>query len=161
MFIRVEIDGESWLTDVGVGGVSLTAAIRLLDGAEQPTPHESRRVVREAGQWFHPVRFGSEWQDVCEFTLEAMPVIDRELANWFTSTHPESHFKNRLLAARALPDGGRVTLLNGDLTLRRRGDTAHHSLASAAELLDVLAQHFGLSFSRDTRFGPPGSPWPT
>src|SRR6188768_1581585 len=26
LFIRVEIDGESWLTDVGVGGLSLTAA---------------------------------------------------------------------------------------------------------------------------------------
>src|SRR3954463_2712152 len=29
MFVRVEIDGEVWLTDVGVGGASLTSAIRL------------------------------------------------------------------------------------------------------------------------------------
>src|SRR6185369_9612361 len=28
MFLRVEIAGESWLTDVGVGGLSLTSALR-------------------------------------------------------------------------------------------------------------------------------------
>jgi N-hydroxyarylamine O-acetyltransferase len=162
MFIRVGLDGESWLTDVGVGGASLTAAIRLDSDDEQSTPHESRRIVRDGGRYFHQVRFGSEWQDVCEFTLEEMPPIDRELANWFTSAHPQSHFRDRLMAARALPDGGRLTLLNRDFSIRQHdGRSQARALVSPDELLDVLAQHFGLSFPRETRFGPPGSPWPT
>src|SRR5450432_655081 len=119
MFIRVELEGESWLTDVGVGGASLTAAIRLRSDAEQSTPHEPRRIVREGVRLFHQVRFGTEWQDICEFTLEEMPAIDRELANWFTSAHPQSHFKDRLMVARALPDGGRLTLLNRELSTRQ------------------------------------------
>ena len=160
VFLRVEIDGESWLTDVGVGALSLTSAIRLADGAEQRTPHEPRRLVREGSRWFHQVRFGDEWHDLCEFTLEEMPMIDRELGNWYTSTHPQSHFKNRLIVARATPTG-RLTLLNREFTLRGpdgRGDT--RNLDAPEELLAVLAEQFGLRFAPGTRFGPPGSPWP-
>jgi len=107
VFIRVDLDGEKWLTDVGVGGLSLTSAIRLNTAAEQSTPHEPRRIIHEDGRFFHQVRFGADWHDVCEFTGEEMPLIDREVANWFTSSHPQSHFKNRLIAARAAPAGER------------------------------------------------------
>lgn len=47
VFLRVELAGESWLVDVGVGGMSLTSAIRLDTGEVQPTAHEPRRIVRE------------------------------------------------------------------------------------------------------------------
>ena len=87
--LRVELDGTSWLTDVGVGGMSLTAALRLEADIEQATPHEPRRLLREGGRWFHQVRLGDAWHDVCEFTLEEMPAIDRELGNWYTSAHPQ------------------------------------------------------------------------
>ncbi len=160
-FVRVEVNGVTWLADVGVGGVSLTSAIRLHAEGEQETAHEPRRIVREGGRWFHQVRFGSEWQDVCEFTLDAMPPIDFEVGNWFTSAHPQSHFKNRLMAARALGDGRRATVLNHDFTLRGRDGRADtRPIGSPEELLELLAEHFGLHFPPDTRFGPPGSPWP-
>ena len=161
VFIRVELGDESWLTDVGVGGLSLTSPLRLATSAEQATLHEPRRIIREGASLFHQVRFGAEWQDVCEFTLEEMPAIDRELANWYTSAHPKSHFKNRLLVARAAPEGQRVTLLNDELTLRERYGTAtKRHIASAEELLDVLRKLFGLSFPAGTRFGEAGGPWP-
>ena len=76
-FVRVELDGETWLTDVGVGGSSLTSAIRLDCVGEQPTAHEPRRIVREDGRYFHQIRVGEEWLDLCEFTGEEMPPIDR------------------------------------------------------------------------------------
>ena len=161
VFIRVEIDGESWLTDVGIGGVSLTSAIRLQPDITQSTAHEPRRLKREGGLWFHQVRFGHEWHDVCEFTLEEMPPIDRELGNWFTSAHPQSHFKNRLIVARALADGRRVSLLNHDLNIRQRDGNAEKThITDADQLLDVLRNHFGLQFPAGTKFGPPDSPWP-
>src|SRR6478609_4781709 len=93
VFLRVELDGESWLTDVGVGGVSLTSPLRLAAREEQATLHEPRRILQEGGRLYHQLRFGADWQDVCEFTLEEMPPIDREVGNWFTSAHPDSHFK--------------------------------------------------------------------
>jgi N-hydroxyarylamine O-acetyltransferase len=142
------------LTDVGVGALSLTAAIRFGVEGEQPTPHEPRRLVREDGRWFHQARLGDTWTDVYEFTGEEMPPIDRELANWFTSTHPRSHFLGRLIVARAAPDGRRITLQNSDLKVRDRdGRAAVQTVASPEELLVVLAEKFGLHFPPETRFG--------
>jgi len=162
VFLRVELDGESWLTDVGVGALSLTSPLRLAARGEQTTRHEPRRILEEDGRLFHQVRFGANWQDVCEFTLEEMPAIDRELANWYTSAHPNSHFKNRLIVARAAPEGQRLSLLNDEFTLRERyGTSTTRKVASPSELLEVLLRQFGLSFPAETRFGRPGDPWPT
>ena len=145
LFLRVEIDGASWLADVGVGGLSMTSAIRLDDPAEQVTPHEPRRIVSEGPLRVHRVRFGADWHDVYEFTLEQMPPIDRELANWYTSANPQSDFRNRLVVALALPGGRRKTLLNRELTERQRdGTVAGRLIATPGELRKVLAEEFGL-----------------
>ncbi|HMJ10255.1 MAG TPA: arylamine N-acetyltransferase [Polyangiaceae bacterium] len=159
LFLRVELGGESWLTDVGVGALSLTCAIRLVTDTEQSTPHETRRLIREGGRFFQQALLGNDWIDVYDFTLEEMPLIDREVGNWFTSTHPDSHFKNRLVVARAAPDGVRIALLNDVLSIRQRDGTAEkRPIHSPDELLDVLAEHFQLRFPPGTRFGPQGSP---
>lgn len=161
LFVRVELEGESWMADVGVGGLSLTSVIRLIPDLEQPTPHERRRILREGGLLFHQAHFAGQWHDVSEFTLEEMPPIDRELANWYTSAHPQSHFKNRLVVARALPGGRRLALLNRELTDRGRDGTAQvRTLGSPDELLTVLADTFGLRFPAGTEFPCPGLDWP-
>ena len=147
MFIRVDLGGDVWLTDVGVGGASLTAAIRFQEG-QQPTPHDPRRLVREGELWFHQIRYGDEWHDVYEFTSEQMPLTGRSPIG---SRAPisRSHFRDRLMVARALPEGRRLTLLNRDFTVREqdgRADT--RAIASAEELLAILADSFGLHFAR-------------
>ena len=159
LFIRAELEGESWLVDVGVGGLSLTSPIRLVPDEEQLTMHEPRRIVREGSRWFHQVRLGSDWQDVCEFTLEEMPPIDRELGNWFTSAHPRSHFRSHVFVARATPDG-RVSLFDRDFTIRdRTGHADTRKLASPHELLAVLSERFGLEFPEGTQFSCSGLDW--
>jgi N-hydroxyarylamine O-acetyltransferase len=170
MFVLVTLAGERWLCDVGVGGLSPTAPLRLDVETPQPTPHEPRRLIRH-GAWasgdrrspdariFHQAQIAGEWQDVCEFTLEPMPPIDREVANWFTSAHPQSHFRNRLMAARATPDG-RITLLNRELTQRRGDGTCTSTIVrDERHLLTVLAQQFDLVFPEDTRFPCPWIDW--
>ena len=161
LFIRVELDA-SWLVDVGVGAMSPTSALRLEIDTPQATPHEPRRLSRDGGLYYHQVRLGDDWHDVCEFTLEEMPPIDREVANWYTSAHPGSHFKSRLVVARALPEGGRLNLLNRELTERRRdGSAERRELRSPDELLEVLAGRFGLVFPSGTRFTCDALDWPT
>jgi len=170
VFVRVMLDGRPRLADVGVGGLSPTASLALDTEDEQETPHEPRRLVKD-GAWsgwtqrapdariFHQAKLGESWADVCELTLEAMPVIDRVIGNWFTSTHPDSHFGSRLQAARATTDG-RVTLLDRELTRRdRHGVGVSHTIASEAELLAVLAEHFGLRFPAGTRFAARALVW--
>jgi len=158
MFLEVTIGGEPWLADVGVGALSLTSAIRFTAGDEQPTPHEPRRIVRQGDRWLHQARLGDDWLDVYEFTGEEMPFIDREVANWYTSAHPRSHFRNLLMVARATAGGGRVTLRDGELKHRGPdGRSETRVVTSPDALLEVLATEFGLVFPPGTRFRPDAS----
>jgi N-hydroxyarylamine O-acetyltransferase len=151
LFTRVELDGDFWLVDVGVGGLTPTSAIRFELDLEQTTPHEPRRIIREDDVYFHQARLGSEWQDVYEFTLEGMPLIDREVANWYTCAHPQSHFRSRLLVALAGEDGKRFTLLNDEFTVRdANGQAKKHIITSPEELQHILAGHFGMHFDLES-----------
>lgn len=162
LFLRVDLADGAWFTDAGVGACSLTAALRAGDSAEQSTPHEARRLVHEDGRWLHQARLGDIWTDVYEFTGEAMPLIDREVANHWTSTSPDSKFRQQLMVARAGPEGERWALRDRTLIHRRGAEVlAQHDLATREELLEVLATRFGLELPAGTRLDPPGAPWPT
>lgn len=170
VFLRVDLPEGSWLADVGVGGFSPCAALRLSLDTVQPTPHEPRRICSD-GEWqglglrapsarlFHQVYFDDAWHDLCDFTLEPMPEIDRELGNWYTSAHPTSHFRQRLVAARATSNG-RVTLLNRRFTRRENGSIAEQrDIRTPDELLDVLRREFGIVLPSGTRFDCAGLEW--
>jgi len=153
----VTIEGMRWLVDVGVGGLSASSAIRLDTAEEQRTPHEPRRVVREGSTYLIQAKQGNDWKPVCDFTLEAMAAVDREIANWFTCTHPDSHFKNRLVVSRMLP-GGRVNLLNHELSFRNcQGDiTSRLTISTHEQLLHILLEHFNLKLPAGTTIRCPG-----
>ena len=165
LFLRVRVDGIDRLADGGVGGASPAATLRLDVDAEQPTPHEPRRIVDHDGRRFHQMRVApgdgpDAWADVVEFTGEPMPAIDRELANHWTSTHPNSKFRQNLMVALARPDGTRVAILNRQFT-HRRGPTILETrrLASPADLRDVLAAEFGLDVPPTMAFDVPNLTW--
>jgi N-hydroxyarylamine O-acetyltransferase len=166
VLLRVEVEGASHLVDVGFGALSPTAALPLVLNVPLVTPHEQRRLVTE-GDWqglslrgpeavlVHQVRFAEGWQDLFELTLEPMPPADRELGNFYTSSHPRTHFKERLIVARATASG-RVRILDRELSFRARdGSATTRELQSSGELLEVLAEHFGLHFPSGTRFDCP------
>ena len=153
VFLDVKLGTSHYATDVGVGAASLTSALRFELNSEQSTPHDVRRIVFEGGRYFHQIRYGQQWNDVCEFTLEEMPPIDREVANWYTSNHPKSHFKNRLIVAMARPDARRVTIVDDEFGERMAdGSSRHLHLDSQSDLLRVLRECFGLDFPNDQRF---------
>lgn len=154
MFLRVELHGQSWLVDGGVGGLSPTAPLALQEGV-QPTPHEPRRLLR-MGDWdgwerraptakvLHQAWLGDTWHDVYEFTLEGMPEIDRTLANWYLTTHPQSHFRDRLMLARA-SETGRKTLLNREFTTRTLDGTVSRTVVeSPRDMGAILVREFGI-----------------
>lgn len=183
LFNRVTIDGTPWLADTGVGGFSPTAPLRLDTTEPQATPHNTHRIIQEDGRYFHQALVkvtndpasnnanglasnhtsnDESWSDVYEFTGEPMPLIDRTIANWWTSTSPESKFSKNLMAAMAHADGTRVGVMNRTF-IRRRGSAVIESrdIDSPDELLDILDHEFGMSFPAGTRFGAPGSDWPS
>ncbi|HEY1847640.1 MAG TPA: arylamine N-acetyltransferase [Opitutaceae bacterium] len=162
LFLEVEIGGERWMADVGVGGLSPGKALRMSDGGAQSTPWEERRLVAEGGRWYHQVRFAGEWNDLTDYTGEEMPAVDREVANWWTSMSPASKFRKDLSVAIAAPGGTRITLQNREFTVRKRGEVAERrQLASHGELVAVLAESFGIDVPRGAQIRAPGLDWST
>lgn len=166
LFLAVEIRGVRWLADVGIGGYSPGAPLRLdVLNDELATPFEPRRVVMDhhspTPKYYHQVKLGDAWADVYEFTWDEMPPIDRELANWWTSTNSASHFRHNVLVGLARPDGTRYGLLNREFVHRRGPEVLERvAVQTADDLLMLLAERFGLRFPAGTRFGADGAEWP-
>lgn len=152
LLLEVRIGDTGWITDVGVGAASLTRALRLEADTEQVTPHDRRRLQHVAGKWYHQILRDGVWQDVYEFTGETMPLIDRIVGNWYTSTHPDSKFRKNLAVALARPDGGRVTLHNNTLTrYGNEGPVEHMDVSAPEALRTALRAHFGIHVRADSR----------
>ncbi|HTL69076.1 MAG TPA: arylamine N-acetyltransferase [Lacunisphaera sp.] len=154
LFLRVHLSDGDWLTDVGLGGTSLTGAIPLEFDREHPTPHETRRLVREDGRMFHQFWTGTEWADLCEFTFDTMHPIDCELANWWTSASPASHFKTGVIVGRAGRDGTRKGIRAGQFTHRRGPDVLQQIPVTSDNLPALLAEHFDLHLPAGLRLEP-------
>lgn len=161
--LRVETpDAGPCLADVGFGSMSLFRPLRLLCDCEQPGCLEPRRLVRRGDLIAHQAKLGSTWGDIYVFRPEPVATVDFEVSNWFTCSHPLSPFLHNLRAARTLADR-RYTVLNREFALRYAdGQVERRMIATADELLAVLAQYFNLSFPAGTRFAlRPDVPWPT
>ena len=160
LFIQVDLDGRTWIVDSGVGGMSLTSPILFELDQVQTTLHESRRIVKDNGVYFHQAVMGEDWIDVYEFSGEQMPMIDRQVSNWWTSTNPNAKFSQNMMAGIGRANGERVGLLNGVLTHRKGAEIIRKvDIRSDEHLLEVLAEEFGLIFPPDTTFGNVGCPW--
>ncbi len=143
MLLLVDIDGEQWIADVGFGGVTLTAPLRLVAGCAQETPHESFRLeTLEGGDYLLQVKLGDEWHAMYRFDLATQGDLDFELANFFVNCHPESIFVNNLLAARVTA-GARHALLNGESNTYGP-EPSRRLLTDVAELREVLEMIFGI-----------------
>jgi len=141
--LKVILDGEAWLADVGFGGAVLTAPLRWTMDEVQQTPHEPYRL-RDLGEEILLETRLEDWTPVYRLSKETPAPIDYEVANWFTSTHPKSKFRQSLMVARTAPEA-RYALLNNRLTVRPPGGAAERHSLSADEMGEALAEIFGLA----------------
>jgi N-hydroxyarylamine O-acetyltransferase len=145
MVLKVELPEGVHLADVGFGGLLASAPLRLVYDAEQKTPSGILRLIESHEFVSLQAKLASHWQDVYRFTLEPQFPIDFEVANWFTSTHPNSRFRNVLMVQRLMPHG-RVSLLNRRLARRfADGRVEEVLLTKASELEKTLKTEFDLS----------------
>src|SRR5262245_13865115 len=104
MLVRVDLEGQAYIADVGFGGLTLTAPLLLEAGIEQSTPHESFRLMRDGEEFIMQVNLAGAWKPLYRFTLQEQLQPDYEMANWYVSRHPKSRFVNGLIVARPAPD---------------------------------------------------------
>jgi arylamine N-acetyltransferase len=142
MALNVMVDGDAYLCDVGFGGMTLTAPLRISSGDEQPTPHETFRIVKQPDAHVLEVKILGEWKKIYSFDLLDQQPVDYEAVNWYVSTHPKSHFVTSLLVARAT-EGGRISLNDNFFTRRHpSGRSEKKPLKSVSEIRSILESEF-------------------
>ncbi|WP_265920954.1 arylamine N-acetyltransferase family protein [Cupriavidus nantongensis] len=158
MLLRVEVAHRSYLVDVGFGGPTPFRAMPLSEPADDGFPYRLAPSPAQAGtRAFHSydlqARGDAGWIPVYRFDLTPQPPIDFVARNWYVSTHPDSVFLQRLMAART--DGGtRVTLANGELAERAPdGSVRRTHLPHAEAVVRALSERFGIVLDDELRQG--------
>lgn len=142
--LKVESEGQDWLVDVGFGGCVLTAPLPLVAHRETATRHDAYRLTPRGDELTLEVLREPGWVPAYDVSLTPCEPRDYEMANWFTSTHPTSHFRANLLAGRTTPDA-RYGLLFNRFTTRPVGGEPTKETLDADGLERVLRDVFGLA----------------
>jgi N-hydroxyarylamine O-acetyltransferase len=143
MILRVEIAGETWMADVGFGAAGLVEPMPLREGATLLQGGFEYALRREDHLWVLSMRDTASTTDLYEFSEEPQTPWDVEVANHFTSTHPDSVFRRTLTIQRTRRDQ-RVVLRNDVITRYRDGRTVDEPIdraqvpAAARELFGVI-----------------------
>lgn len=142
MLLAVELPEGLHIADVGFGGLTLTAALRLEPGVEQATPHEPARIVRAGAGFAVQASIGGDWRTLYTFDLQDTFLEDYEVWNWYYAAHPRSPFVEGPILAR--PERGRRhALRHARYTVHVLGGASEaRRLASVEELCSVLEQAF-------------------
>lgn len=143
MVLRVMAEGQPWLVDAGFGGCVLNTPLRFEPGLEQATDHDRYRLTPVGEDLRLEVLREPGWVPAYDVSPSPCVPRDYEMANWFTSTHPTSHFRHNLLAARTTPEA-RFGLLFNQLTVRPRNGPVEKTILDADGIEAALRDVFGL-----------------
>ncbi|WP_322053884.1 arylamine N-acetyltransferase family protein [Paraburkholderia bannensis] len=148
MLLRVQVDGQAWLVDVGFGGASLSAPLRFDERGVQQTLLEPARLTPiDSTEWKLETFDGHAWLDVYRFDDKPAQWVDYEVANWYTCASPQSFFRDNLIACVA-HQGRRAVLFNDRYT--ERDANGQRLTERFIESVDELAQCLHECFNLDT-----------
>ena len=145
MFLTVALPEGTFVADPGFGGPGSLVAIALKDVGRDRPDEATHWMARDGDVWVLRTWAGDKAIDAWVSTLEVDNPIDFVIANYFTATHPQSLFVNRLILSRFTSEG-RVTVMNRDATIRRGAETQTFQLTDRAALRALLAEHFGFDY---------------
>jgi N-hydroxyarylamine O-acetyltransferase len=143
MVLRLPIGGELWLADVGFGSMGLIEPMPLRDGAATEQGGFRYRLRRDGTLWILAIQDASGVDiDLYEFSEDPQTPMDVEVANHFTSTHPDSVFRKSLTIQRTRRDE-RTMLRNDALTHMRQGRIIDEPFTHS-RLREVAKELFGI-----------------
>lgn len=150
MVLKVTLEGHDWLCDVGFGSCVPTSPLRWDVREAQATAHEDFRLTPVEGDMLLEALLGETWAPVYRVTPDRQVQADYELSNWFSSTHPTSHFRHNLLVAKTTAEA-RFGLLFNRLSIRTPDGAQERRELSADDIERALAEIFGLEVQPDWR----------
>jgi N-hydroxyarylamine O-acetyltransferase len=150
MLLKIDdVEGGTYIADVGFGGLTLTTPLRLVTEVEQTTPHEIFRLMRRDGDFILQALVRETWKALYTFDLQPQLLVDYEVANWYLANHTDSPFVDNLMAARVTPDR-RYGLFNNRLAIHHfQGESEHSVVSDPVALRQLLAGTFGIELPDD------------
>jgi N-hydroxyarylamine O-acetyltransferase len=145
MVLHVTLEEGPFVVDVGFGGSTPTAPLRVEADVEQQTPHEPFRLTRINESLLLEAKLEGTWKGLYSFDLQPQTLADYEMPNWHLCNHPESHFLGSVVAARVESDR-RYALRNADFAVHfPDGFTERRLLSSGAEIRETLEDVFHIN----------------
>jgi N-hydroxyarylamine O-acetyltransferase len=141
MLLIATLQDGPWLCDVGFGGEGLLHPVKM-DGQPHAQFQNTYRVGDEGGLCVLQSYRQGAWEDLYAFMPEPRFPVDFELANHYTSTHPESRFLKTLTAQLAGPEVRRI--LRNRAYAEIRGEAAEGRELAMEEVIPVLREVFGI-----------------
>jgi len=146
----VSLDNQEWIVDLGFGRDTPHCPLPLQLGKTIACKHQNMKFVDGAhlGTLLQ-VEADGRWKTLYSFDREYVGPADIKFSNHYTSTHPESHFVQRRVAALPI-EGGVITLSDHKLTIRKDGGQTEVHLPDDGDYLRLLEEHFGIAL--DARY---------
>lgn len=142
MFLTVPIAEGTFVVDPGFGALAPRLPVPLLDGVEARIGSETHWMARDGDLWVLRTRTPEKEIDCWLSTLEEDNLVDFEVGNHYTATHPSSPFVNRMMM-RALTEDGRVTVMNREVKIHRGNVSEAMQLDDRTSLRTLIVDHFG------------------
>lgn len=145
----VTAESQHWLCDVGFGSDGLMEPLALDGRVAEQHPWRYRLAPEGPALVLQRERDG-EWMDLYALSVAGCLPVDYEMANWFTSTFPESRFVQTLTAQRTLPRERR-TLRNLSYSVATSEGVTTRDI-ERGDLLALLHDAFDLDLPAESRF---------
>ncbi|MGO9872192.1 MAG: arylamine N-acetyltransferase family protein [Acidimicrobiia bacterium] len=158
LLLRVNDRGRPWLADVGFGGGGLLDPVAFEVGVETDQSGWLYRLVEDGAELVLQVFQDGAWNDMYGFVPEPVPVIDVEVSNWYTATHPTSPFVTGVFFGRRSPDRCLSLFVFEQAVLVERavGGASDVTEVARPEVPTLLAERFGIdgvTLGADGRLG--------
>jgi N-hydroxyarylamine O-acetyltransferase len=147
MVLRVDVNGQPWLADVGFGALGLLEPIPLAEGGSPEQIGVAYTLRRDGRLWVLSASLvgggaAVESQDLYEFSDDPQTPGDVEVANHYTATHPDSMFRRTLTIQRT--SRRERTMLRQQVLTRFRNGRAEEEPVDRAQLGTVVRDVFGI-----------------
>lgn len=146
MVLMVELEGESYLCDLGFSGMSLLEPLKMQLDVPITQYHQQFKLIQSENQDYHlQTLCHGNWVSLYSFDTQVQQYIDFELANFYNCNSPQSICVTSPIVS-IYTENGRIRLINDSIKIRTEVN-AIIELHSQEQAAETLKQYFNLSFS--------------
>lgn len=144
MALTVEVGSATYLVDVGFGGLTLTAPLKLGTSEPQPTALGRYRLSGDEELLLEAEREGDGWRPI--YRLSRAPQTEATFIdlNQRLAADPDWYFHHRLLVELS-PRTGRRLLVDARLSIEGEEGREVKTLPTIGEMREILTTLFGIN----------------